>query len=567
MPAETGLKILIADESLADVELLEAEARKLGHRVLTARGGREAVEMCRRERPDLVFMDVTLPRMDALSVVREIRTVAGERWVPVVFYSAPDRMEDIINGLEAGGDDYLAKPASPRVLRAKINSYARLLSLQDRTLAYKEELAQWRSQAEEETRLSSHVMARLTETAGLRDPLVRHFNMPTETFGGDLVCAARAPGDILYVMLADATGHGLPAALTALPLTQVFYGMTAKGFPLGTIAEELNRKLQALMPADRFVAATLAAMDVHNQTVEVWNGGNPDAMFFNTAGEVALRWPSQHPPLGILPDAAFSGVTQTLSYRNAGRLLLCSDGLVDAESPTGERWGQDEIARLLSQTAPDRQFSALVQELERHLSGRAAHDDISFLMVDAPVERRQTVRAVPQGLADQGGVSEWRLEVSYGAQALRELDVVPVVLGFITQLNALKPHQGTLFLVVSELFNNALDHGLLCLDSTMKRLDGGFDRYLQQRSERLATLNQGHIGLAFKVHESGGRAMLDISLTDSGKGFDYRPFLGDGSSENPDTRPHGRGIVLVRSLCQEIVYHGAGNRVSVRYLL
>jgi len=147
------------------------------------------------------------------------------------------------------------------------------------------------------------------------------------------------------------------------------------------------------------------------------------------------------------------------------------------------------------------------------------------------------------------------------------IDVVPAVLGFMTQVDTLKPHQGTLFLIISELFNNALDHGLLGLDSGTKNLIGGFEIYMQHRAERLAELASGRIELSFLVHEDEGRAVLDIEVTDSGPGFDHEALLRDVDLAANDTRPHGRGIALVRGMCSDLVFSGAGNRVWARFLL
>lgn len=428
------------------------------------------------------------------------------------------------------------------------------------------ELAAWRAQAEEQNRLGAHVMARLTDAEGLRDPMLRHFNLPAETFSGDLLCAARAPGEVLNVMLADAAGHGLAAALTAMPLTQAFYSMTAKGFPLASIAEELNRKLKSLLPVDRFVAATLASVDVHNQTIEIWNGGNPDALLVDRDGRLAMRWASRHPPLGILPDKLFSGQTETIVFTEPGDLVLCSDGLIEAENPAGGWFGlEGVIAELTSGRGGDDRFDGLRAAVAGHLAGQPARDDISCMMVSIPLERRRALRVVAPAPAHAGEVAEWRMELSYHARELRYVDVVPAVLGFMAQIEALKPHQGALFLIVSELFNNALDHGLLGLDSGLKAQEGGFERYLGERAERLAALASGRIDLRFLLHSVEGQAVLDIGVDDSGPGFDHAGFLRKLAGSG--TRPHGRGILLVRNLCRELVYPDVGNKVRARYPL
>jgi len=564
----SSLKILIADDTPTNLKQLEIVSRRAGHHPILAIDGQAAVDLFRSESPDLVFMDIMMPGMDGIEAVRRIRALPAKKWTPIVFYSALDSMQDIVRGLEAGGDDYLVKPATIPLLQAKLNAYARMLALQKKELGYIEELQAWRQDAEEQSRLGAHVMERLTDAEGLRDPMIQSMNLPAETFSGDLLCAARGPGDVLNVMLADATGHGLSAALSAMPLTQAFYSMTAKGFPLPSIAEELNRKLKALLPADRFVAATLASIDVRNQTVEVWNGGNPDAAFLAVDGRVSMQWASNHPPLGVLPAGLFSSTTETVVCHEPGQLLLCSDGLVEAEDPEGRWLGlAGSLDLLAAEDDPEQRFNVLRQGLDRHLAGRAARDDISCMLIQVPVERRRVVRFVPATPTHQGHVAEWQLSLAYSAPELRYIDVVPAVLGFMTQVEPLKPHQGTLFLVISELFNNALDHGLLGLDSSTKNLIGGWEIYMQHRAERLANLTSGRIALSFLVHEPEGRAVLDIDVSDSGPGFDYEARMNASDLEANDTQSHGRGLALVRGICSDLVFSAPGNRVWVRYPL
>lgn len=569
LQADFHMKILIADDTPANVKQLQVVAQNMGHQTIVAGDGLSALAAFQAEAPDLVFMDIMMPGMDGITAVRHIRALPADKWTPIIFYSALDRMQDIVSGLEAGGDDYLDKPASTQLLKAKINSYARQIALQGKVRGYAEELARWREDSEAQTRLGAHVMSRLTDAAGLRDQMVHSFNLPAETFSGDLLCAARAPGDVLNVMLADAAGHGLAAALSAMPLTQAFYSMTAKGFPLSSIAEELNRKLKAILPVDRFVAATLASIDVRNRTVEVWNGGNPECFFLGTQGEVVMRWPSRHPPLGILPEASFSGVSETVVFQEPGDLVLSSDGLTEAENAAGAWLGIDGVIGLLAEASTtDVRFKCLLHGVDQHQQGKPARDDISCLMVSVPIERRRQFRFNAPKLINQSQFAEWRLDLSYSAQELRYIDVVPAVLGLATQVQALKEHQGALFLVLSELFNNALDHGLLGLDSVTKSWIGGFEIYLQQRAERLANLREGRIDLSFLLHQDESRAVLDISVNDSGPGFDFGQSLQvDTALSDANMGAFGRGIALVKSLCDQIVYSGTGNKVWCRYIV
>ncbi len=555
------LKILVAEDVAANLALVEAVARGMGHSVVTARNGGEAVRKYLEEAPDLVFMDIMMPEMDGLTAVREIRALPAERWVPIVYLTAFEGVETMIQGLEAGGDDYLTKPVDIRLLRAKIEGYARALALQRELFAYTEELERRQSRQQEENDLARHVMDRLAHGLARPEPLLQAYNRPADHFSGDLLLSARTPSDVLHVLLADATGHGLAAALSAMPVPQIFHGMTAKGFGLPAIAAELNRRLKQLMPPDRFVAATLVAIDIRTGRIEVWNGGNPDVLYADPEGKLQ-RWPSRHPPLGILPPEAFSDATESLRVAPGGSLFLCSDGLLEIE---GGGPIQQTVEAILARNPASVRYLKLQEWLNSLLAeGGRAQDDITLALVHVPRERRRQARLVPTP-APSGPVHEWSAQLSYGGAMLRKLDVVPMVMNIMSQLEALAPHQGALFLILSELFNNALDHGLLGLDSTLKEGPGGFDRYMEERKRRLETLQTGLIEVGMHMHMQGGRPVLDITVRDSGPGFDYEDYVSPFLDEN--RRPHGRGIALVRSLCQEVVYSGCGNSVLARYAL
>ena len=75
-------------------------------------------------------------------------------------------------------------------------------------------------------------------------------------FNGDLLLATRTPSGSMYVMLGDFTGHGLPAAIGAIPVAEVFYGMANKGFSIAAIVAETNRKLRAILPTEVFFSKT-----------------------------------------------------------------------------------------------------------------------------------------------------------------------------------------------------------------------------------------------------------------------------------------------------------------------
>lgn len=454
-----------------------------------------------------------------------------------------------------------------RPIRRAGSNLDRVVQLQQQFLEKILALEEHSDRIDEEQRIGSYIMGHITNVHGELDPLIRHLIRPAEHLSGDMLLAARAPDDALHILLADAVGHGLVAAVNVLPLSQAFYDMTENGFRIAQIAEELNMKIHRFMPVDRFVAATLISVNMRNRVIEVWNGGNPAPMLVGRNGEVLHEWKSANLPLGILPNEAFSGRPEVLQYGENCQLCLYSDGLPEAESPLGEQFGRERIVRLLRRNTPKKRFEALVKELESHLAGRQAHDDISLAMIEVSTDLRAEaaiaahapIQAIPAG----GG--SWCIVISLGAAELKYLNIVPMLTNIIEKIHVANEFAAPLFMILSELFNNALDHGILRLDSGLKHGVDGFDRFLQLREERLQALESGKIDLKIERVVIEGKYGVKIRVADSGDGFDHAAALA-GAGDKVRHGQHGRGITLVESMAYKLEYAGNGNEVTAYYL-
>jgi PAS domain S-box-containing protein len=444
----------------------------------------------------------------------------------------------------------------------------RVVQLQQQFLEKILVLEEYHDRINEEQRIGSYIMGHITNVHGTPDPLIRQLIRPAEHLSGDILLAARTPDDVLHILLADAVGHGLVAAVNVLPLSQAFYDMTGKGFRIAQIAEEMNLKINRLMPADRFVAATLVSVNVRNRVIEVWNGGNPAPLLVSRNGEILREWESANLPLGILPGEIFSPKPEIFRYEENCQLCLFSDGLPEAESPLGEPLGKDRIGKLLRASAPKNRFDALMAELDSHLAGKPAHDDISLALVEIPTYRRMeeavpAVQASAQVIPEVGG--NWKIGISLGAAELKYLNIVPMLTSIIEKIHVANEFAAPLFMILSELFNNALDHGILRLDSSIKHGVDGFDKFLQLRETRLHTLDSGKIDLEIEKVVIEGKYGVKIRVADSGNGFDYAAILAD--AENQVKRgQHGRGIALVGSMAYKLEYAGNGNEVTACYI-
>jgi diguanylate cyclase (GGDEF)-like protein len=146
------MRILIADDSRTSRAALGDQLRAMGHVVMEAHEGQQAIEMFKADEPDLIVLDVDMPVMNGYETARRIRSLGGDHgWIPIIFLSSNIRDQDVATGIEAGGDDYLAKPVSPIVLRAKINAMQRITDMRQRLVDLTEELAGMNASLREES--------------------------------------------------------------------------------------------------------------------------------------------------------------------------------------------------------------------------------------------------------------------------------------------------------------------------------------------------------------------------------------------------------------------------------
>lgn len=134
------MKILLVDDTKTDQLIMKAYLQDLGHKVVLANNGAEAVNSYNAGKPDLILMDVIMPEMDGLQAATEIRKDTSD-WIPIIFLSARVDCEDINEGINAGGDDYLTKPVDQKVLVAKLKAMERIAKMRQKLLKVSKELA------------------------------------------------------------------------------------------------------------------------------------------------------------------------------------------------------------------------------------------------------------------------------------------------------------------------------------------------------------------------------------------------------------------------------------------
>ena len=129
----TPPQILIVDDNAANLDILETRLAAHGYDIITARDGAEGLAVAMERKPDLILLDIMMPKMDGIEVCRRLKGDPSLPFIPIILVTAKAAVEDVVAGLEAGGDEYLTKPVDQKALVARVKSMLRIKELHDTT--------------------------------------------------------------------------------------------------------------------------------------------------------------------------------------------------------------------------------------------------------------------------------------------------------------------------------------------------------------------------------------------------------------------------------------------------
>src|SRR6266545_5748259 len=259
-------KILVVDDEVDISTVLSVTLRRAGFEVQTAGDGIEAIEAIRREPPDLVILDVMMPRADGLETLKRIREHGPTVNLPVIMLSAKAQLADKIRGFDRGADDYVAKPFEPSEMLVRVQSLLKRTALARLTAPLLGVLGDWSSaegvaQLTRDLETARDIQARLTPAvpsslAGLDAGAVLR---PSTMVGGDFFDILPM-GERIAVAIGDVSGKGIPAALLMVMvrtlLREIARGLAEPAEVLG----RLNASLCRDMPPSMFVTMVLAVL-------------------------------------------------------------------------------------------------------------------------------------------------------------------------------------------------------------------------------------------------------------------------------------------------------------------
>ena len=556
------MRALVVDDQRVNRVVLVRLLTDLGYECHEAVNGEEAVSLYDSCSPDIVLMDVMMPVMDGYEATRQIKERGSERYVPIIFLTAKTEDEALIKCLECGGDDFLAKPLNPTILKSKINAHTRTQRIHNELWDKSKEIEALHQTLSNEHETGNHVLSHALSRNLQHSDNIRSHLVPQSTFNGDILLSAAKPFGGLYVFLGDITGHGLAAAIGTIPLSQVFFTMTRKGKSAPLIIREMNRSLRSFLPRSMFCAAILMELDAAGRKVKVWSGGLPLCFHIQPKHSLVTTIPSKHLPLGVIENESFDVSMQSINLFEGDSLLMMTDGIPESVDVKGDMFGLDRVEKLV-RDALHEPFESLLAEYKSFVGDSEQADDVSLVQVLAK-------EALPESL-DSSALNNlpWRTRVKLDSNILKRADNPTAdLLKLIPERLEFSVFRERIATVVTELFSNAFEHGLLKLDSKLKNSAEGFSSYYALRQERLAALDSGYIEIEMAFDTLKAPGNLEVNVKVSGSGFHHADNVVNSGDVNKgcsgsSSQSFGRGMSLISSLCSSVEYNDIGNEVRV----
>jgi len=367
--------ILVVDDNPAALEILAARLSAGGYQVITASDGEAGLARARKRLPDLVLLDIMMPKLDGIEVCRRLKTDPALPFMPIIMVTARTDPQDIVAGLEAGSDEYLTKPVDHAALMARVKSMLRIKDLQDTVQAQATQLkAQLKTAAKIQALFwppmpaldrGGHIWAR---------------TRPAAYVGGDLYDIITLPDGSAVAYVADVSGKGAAAGLLMAALSTQIRTAAARQYEIDRLLASVNKTFYHLASEEGFFATiVMVRFWAGDGRLQLVSAGHPPPLV--VANGKARNLPIKTGvALGATLDAHCPKTEHRLARGEA--LLLFSDGVLEAEDLRREHFGPERMIHHLEQAGGAPPWGeGLLQAVDFWRGDAAISDDITLMEI------------------------------------------------------------------------------------------------------------------------------------------------------------------------------------------
>jgi phosphoserine phosphatase RsbU/P len=375
--ADQKKTVLLVDDAPANIQIANSILKDI-YKIRIATSGAKALELAKvTPLPDLILLDVMMPEMDGYEVCTQLKLNPATRDIPVIFLTGQTEVEDETRGFDVGAVDYIHKPFSPAVVKARVHTHLVLRGI-------REQLAQQLLTIQKELETARQIQlsilpSEIPKIDGL-DIAARY--VPMTSVAGDFYDFLVVDKSHIGILVADVSGHGMPAALIASMLKIALSAQVANVADPAQVLLGLNQALCGKFQ-HHFVTAAYLYLDMQKQTLTYAGAGHPPLLLWG--GSEGVRSVEENGLfLGKFSFATYTSVE--LPIKAGDRILLYTDGIPETTNPEGIEFGAECFKQFLQKdqsVSADHFADLLIEEMSRW-SARGVEDmddDITIVAI------------------------------------------------------------------------------------------------------------------------------------------------------------------------------------------
>jgi sigma-B regulation protein RsbU (phosphoserine phosphatase) len=372
--------ILIVDDTPINIGVISGALKDSFSTKVATSGAKALAIASGKEKPDLILLDVMMPEMDGYEVCRRLKADPDTRDIPVIFLTSQTEAEDETKGFDVGAVDYIHKPFSAPVVKARVRTH---LMLREAHAQIAKQLVEINTELEMARQIQLSILPSSTPKIAGMEIVARY--IPMTSVAGDFYDFIVVDESRVGILIADVSGHGLPAALIASMLQVALTAQARHAAEPSKVLAGLNQALCGKFQHN-FVTAAYVYVDLEKNTISYAGAGHPPLLLWRKSTGAATQLLENGLVMGQFEEATYDSVQAPIEAGD--RFVLYTDGILETTNPAQEEFGTARFMQFMETNNKLKAgpfADALLLELARWLEqppGEGHKDDISLLTVD-----------------------------------------------------------------------------------------------------------------------------------------------------------------------------------------
>ncbi len=406
-PCQNGhaASILVVDDTAAILRVVVGMLKDRGYVVRPVSSGQLALDEARRDPPDLILLDITMPEMTGYEVCQRLKADDKLHGIPVIFLSALTDPLDKIKAFQVGGVDFINKPFQSEEFHARVETHLKLYRLQIELQETIARLTEANSRMSRDLKLAAKIQKSFLphDEPGLPGLDFAWVYQPCDELAGDCLNIIPLGESKVAIYVLDVSGHGVASALLSVTMSRLLSapsdpssilirrGDVVDRFDIlspAEVAGRLNRLFPFDLATQQFATMVYGILDGTTGEFRYVSAGHPGPVHHSSVVEPVIL-EGTGSPIGIAEDT----YEEQSVYLNPGdRLYLYSDGVPEAMDPAGEQFGNAGLLRAIGQGRSESLqvgVDIVCRETARWQGSARPHDDISILAMEISAGRGQ----------------------------------------------------------------------------------------------------------------------------------------------------------------------------------